>query len=152
MTIHLYLKSKNFRSFKNFTKVFFNICLKNKIIITKYQPLITNHSFISLLKSPHVNKTAQEQFEFKNSHRKIILNTVHLLKLLVIIKYLNSKLVSDIKIKVLLLTTKKTKDNLFVLRNNVKRNSILFTSFRNEINTYLTELDVIGENLFKQFE
>lgn len=144
MTIHLHLKTKNFQSLKIFTSILFNICSKNKINSIKYRPSQSSHSFVSLLKSPHVNKTAQEQFEFKISHRNIIFNTVHSSKLLIILRYFYSKLFPDIKIKIL--SSSFRKPNTHISSFQVATTDVTF--LLNSVHR-LKILDFKGENIFK---
>ena len=67
MFINIYISSKNFSSIKNFIN-FLNVLslskpLKNKLFL-KYLKIPSSKKVFTLLKSPHVNKTAQDQFEF----------------------------------------------------------------------------------------
>merc|ERR1712187_248193 len=55
---------------------------------------------VSVLKSPHVNKTAQEQFEFELFSSKLIVETTQTFKILTLIKKLRSTILSSVKIKV----------------------------------------------------
>ena len=95
MLIYLYIKTKNFQSLKKFSKTFFKIFFKNKITKLKYYPLLVKRTRFSLLKSPHVNKTSQEQFEFKKSNRKIKIYTKYCLKSIFILNLLYNKLFSS---------------------------------------------------------
>ena len=101
MIIYLFIKTKNYQSLKKFSKVLRLGFIKSNIKKVRYYPLLKKRTLFSILKSPHVNKTAQEQFEFKYSHRKIIISSKHFLKALVFIKRYFSNMFYDIKIKVL---------------------------------------------------
>ena len=110
MIIYLYIKTKNYHSLKKFSKILIISFLKQKIKKVKYYPLSKKRTLYSVLKSPHVNKTAQEQFEFKYSHRKIVIFSKLFLKTLIIIKRYYSSIFYDIKIKILFsLLTKMSK-------------------------------------------
>ena len=103
----------------------------------------------TILKSPHVNKTAQDQFEFVIFSTKIDLHSFKISKFLLILKKINLKLFPDVKIKInfffdsnkSLKTQKKVFDqNKFLLK----------TSFTNlKVKSYLKLLDLYGEVIFK---
>ena len=113
MIIYLYIKTKNYHSLKKFSRILIISFLKQKIKKVKYYPLSKKRTLYSILKSPHVNKTAQEQFEFKYSHRKIVIFSKSFLKTLIIIKRYYSSIFYDIKIKV-----------LFSLSTNIPTNTV----------------------------
>ena len=46
---------------------------KHSNLIIKYFPKRKIKKFVTILKSPHVNKSAQEQFEFKINTKKLML-------------------------------------------------------------------------------
>jgi len=75
-------KSKNFHVLKNLSK-------KKK-----------TRKKISVLKSPHVNKTAQEQFEYVYYSLKISLYTWEIKKYLIFLKKIKNQLFPDLKIKI----------------------------------------------------
>ena len=138
MVIYLYIKTKNFQSLKKFSKTFFKLFFKNKIKKIKYYPLIKKRTLFSLLKSPHVNKTSQEQYEFIKSSRKIKIHTKYCLKSIFIINSLYNKIFSsDIKIKILFSTHNTHKKSFSLLRNK--------HIFYKKLNL----LDVIGEKNLK---
>lgn len=138
MLIYLYIKTKNFQSLKQFSKTFFKIFFKNKITKLKYYPLLVKRTRFSLLKSPHVNKTSQEQFEFRKSNRKIKIHTKYCLKSIFILNLLYNKLFSsDIKIKILFYQNNKNKKSFNLLKNK-------FIFYKK-----LNLLDIIGDRLLK---
>ena len=117
MLIHLYIKTKNFQNLKRISKIFFKFLYKNDIKKLKYSPLVKKRTLFSLLKSPHVNKTAQEQYEIKKSHRKISIQTKYSLKSILILKNLYSRfLSSDIKLKIV--SSNLLKKRKYILLNN----------------------------------
>jgi len=71
----------------------------------KLQIFTSQHSkkkekvFFSVLKSPHVNKSAQEQFEYNLFKKQIKIDVFQITKLLVILKMIKVKLFSDIEIE-----------------------------------------------------
>ena len=117
MLIHLYIKTKNFQNIKKISKIFFKFLYKNNIKKFKYLPLVKKRTLFSLLKSPHVNKTAQEQYEIKKSNRKISIKTKYYLKSILILKKLYSKFFSsDIKLKIL--SSSLLKKKIYIYFNN----------------------------------
>ena len=63
MFFYLKVSSKDKRILEKFIKVFTKI--KSLPILVKPFPKHEKRKFITILKSPHVNKTAQEQFEYR---------------------------------------------------------------------------------------
>ena len=127
MIIYLFIKTKNYHSLKKFSKILILSFFRLKIKKVKYYPLSKKRTLFSILKSPHVNKAAQEQFEFKYSHRKIVIDSKYFQKILIIFKKYYSNMFCDIKIKVLFSSINKT------------------STYRN---IYLP-LDIIGEKILK---
>ena len=137
MLIYLYIKTKNYHFLKKIPKIFLRVLFKNKIRKFKYYPLVKKRTLFSLLKSPHVNKTAQEQYEFKKSHRKIIIQTKYDLKSIVIFKKLYHKIFSselNIKLSISKLPEKK---------------SISLLKKTYPLKTKLKLLDLIGDRKLK---
>ena len=69
-------------------------------VVSKYYQKKTSIKKVTLLKSPHVNKKAQEQFEtriFKKEIKMLINNNF---KLLFLLKKINYNIYSDINIKI----------------------------------------------------
>ena len=63
MFFYLKVSCKDERILKKFTTVFTKI--KSLSIFIKSFPTYEKRKFVTVLKSPHVNKTAQEQFEYR---------------------------------------------------------------------------------------
>jgi ribosomal protein S10 len=111
-TLNLIITSKNKKSLNDFLFVFYkNSVLLNDTFITKKFQIPTKKKVITILKSPHVNKTAQEQFEIKYLSKQIQIRTTHLNKFLIFIKKLKVYLFPDTHIKIEL-THNKKKSNL----------------------------------------
>lgn len=102
MLLHYQIKiiSKNRVSIKNFLKVF-NKILHNFNNVTKYLKKKRKIKILTILKSPHVNKTAQEQFETRLYFSQInIRYSTKNLHLLIFLKKLKNYVFPDIKIKI----------------------------------------------------
>lgn len=117
------------------------------------------------LKSPHVNKTAQEQIEYRLFSKRINIFSFQILKFLILIKKIKMKLCPDIEIQIkFVLNNKIIKKTKLVSLNpdNYKINS--FFSFKEKDNDsiyliqkfnkkrvlpYLKLFDIYGELSFK---
>lgn len=97
---HITITSKNKNSIKDFF-LFTNKISKNFNIITKYLKKKRNKKILTILKSPHVNKTAQEQFETRlfTSQITVYYSQKNLL-FLIFLKKIKTYLFPDIKIKI----------------------------------------------------
>ena len=121
MIIVIKISSKNYRSLHNFiTK------LLNKNFIFKFKSFVKETKIInptksviySVLKSPHVNKIAQEQFVYKIYNIKLKFFFFQPNLLLLFLKIIKNMLVSDIKINYKIILNKTLyKQNLKVLFN-----------------------------------
>jgi hypothetical protein len=143
-----------------------------KFIIKKKVNGILNYSqqkqkrkVFTTLKSPHVNKTAQEQIEYRLFSKHINIFSFQILKFLIFIKKIQLKLCPDIEIQIKFLLNKKTikKAKLVSLNpDNFKTNSFSFYNRKNnssirkvqklnkkQILPYLKLFDIYGELSFR---
>jgi len=152
MFINIYLYSKNYNSLKIFFSLFYKLCQNNmfqiKVISIQYQKKKRKKKF-TILKSPHVNKIAQEHFEYCLYKKQISIYSSNIFKIFIILKKIQLKLFSDIKIKIkFLLINEKSKNNSnFSLHLNKK-------FFKLNLDNYfktcsLKFLDKYGEIVFK---
>jgi ribosomal protein S10 len=137
MIIYLYLKSKNLNSLKFFFKLFYNFCFKNCINYNKISKISNKVYFFSILKSPHVNKTSQSQFEYREFQKKIVFSTNNTVKTLIILKFFQVNLCSDVNVKIKMVSNSKKTKKFFepkksqiITLNNIK---------------YLNMFDIAGE-------
>ena len=140
MFINIYISSKNLKSLNIFTSFMLKLVNNNKLIsktlIKKFQKK-NKQKIFTVLKSPHVNKTAQTQFEYTLYKRQFTIFTNSSFKFLFFLKYFQENIFSDIKIKTKFITNKK------------KNTSINFKSFsKSSTSLYLNYLDVFGELKF----
>ena len=103
MFINIYLSSKNRASLNTFVRFFFKITKTKQIgasafLVQYSKPRLTKK--FSVLKSPHVNKKAQDQFEFHVYNKQLSLYSFQGLKLIKVLKRIQHKLFADVKIKV----------------------------------------------------
>jgi ribosomal protein S10 len=102
---YLKIESKNEKSLKHFLLFLFKH-LKTKFnIIQKPSIAKTNRKVITFLKSPHVNKTAQDHFETHLFIKKILVKSSSLRKTIVFSKKVVARLFQDISIKLELFTS-----------------------------------------------
>ena len=124
MFLIISLKSKNIKSLIFFFNVLkkFNIS-KNikKLYITK------KIKRIAILKSPHVNKTAQQHFEYRLYLKKIYVKNLQIFKLLIILKKIKINLCCDVLINIKFIIN----DNNFNKKNtNISFNKKTKTELR----------------------
>jgi ribosomal protein S10 len=155
-TFNLIVTSKNKNSIKNFCNFFHEITYTYFRILRKTFKKQTKKKFITILTSPHVNKTAQEQFELKTFSTQIKLETGQPFKFLMLLKKIKVYIFPDVNIKLKLITYKvkqgllKKKvfdiDNFKINRfqkfnnKNIKLNEIKF--YKN--NNFLYLFDIYG--------
>ena len=153
MFINIYLSSKNYTSLNTFVRFFFKITKTRQIdasafLVQHSKPRLTKK--FSVLKSPHVNKKAQDQFEFRVYNKQLSLYSFQSLKLLKVLKQIQHKLFADVKIKVgFVFNDSKLKKKV---RKKFNPNKIVLT--KNKANesfskSHLQLLDMYGEFHFK---
>ena len=103
MIIKLDFTSKNFKSLEKIIKLFLNILYRHNIFNIKLLKKKSKTVFFSILKSPHVNKISQEQFEYKLHKTRLLIYTRNYLKILIILKNFSDFLLSDVKLKTIIL-------------------------------------------------
>jgi len=159
MIITLKISSSNYNSLKNFSKIL--VDKLHTIENMKFSVIgVTNKkktkNKFTVLKSPHVNKKAREQFEIRNYTKILNIYSYQTLLLLFVIKRIKVSSFSEVKLKIDL------KYNLAQLQKHLKSNFNLNNSFLNKLNlkgnryeingstkNYLKRLDVFGETVFK---
>jgi ribosomal protein S10 len=148
--INLLITTKNKNSFKKIL-YFLKKNIKKKFNnITFYFPKKKNKKVITLLKSPHVNKTAQEQFEVKYFSIKLKIFTTKMFKFLIFLKKINNFLFADIQIKTKFLTSSKKqfllKRQIININNFLK---VLFFKNKNYVKIKnFNEIQITKKNYF----
>jgi ribosomal protein S10 len=146
---HITIISKN-KSSLNSVSTLLNSINNNKYlnlnIIKKYFKKKNKKSVLTILKSPHVNKTAQEQFEFKFSSKQFLIKpTTKNLKFILLLKKLESNLFPDTKIILKFISNRKLKkknSKIFNINNfKIKQK----TDPIKKILTVLNIFDIYGE-------
>lgn len=93
------LKSKNQNSLEKFYQFFNRNTFRKLKLIKKYFLKKSTKKVITILKSPHVNKIAQEQFELRVYSMQYRIRTAQTLKLLVFLKIMKTHLFPDVSVK-----------------------------------------------------
>ena len=84
MFFYIKISSKNKSALKRFLE--FISGLKSLNLLVSHSPKQSVKKFITVLKSPHVNKSAQEQFEYRIYTKKLSVNSPQALKFFSMIK------------------------------------------------------------------
>lgn len=155
MFVNIYVYSKNYVSLKAFLNFFLKVCnherMKMYFVLIQHSKPKAIKKF-TVLKSPHVNKKAQEQFEFCLYKNQLSIYSYQNLKLLTILKKIQAKLFADIKIKVQFVFNhkkfeKEKKEKLSPNKVFSKKMSVN----KSKTNVYLKLLDIHGETHFKNY-
>ena len=159
MIITLKMSSSNYNSLENFSKLLIDKLhtienIKFSVIGTTNKKKYINK--FTVLKSPHVNKKAREQFEIRNYTKILKIYSYQSLLLLFVLKRIKTNTFSEVKLKIDL------NYNLGQLHKHLKSNFNLNSVFLNKLNfegnhyklndstkNYLKRLDVFGETVFK---
>ena len=144
MFINVKIISKNLTSLKNFLKNFKNLSNNKTLNFNKFVRVYQkkqNRKIFTILKSPHVNKKAQEQFEYRTYSKTLLVKSYQILKFLILLKYFQKFLHTDVNIKIKFIISKQNKNNDTVLKtlNYIKPP---------EISKYLLLLHVYGNKKF----
>ena len=155
MYLSFKVTSKNKTSLSNF----FNFIMKLEfpIKIVKNAPKNKKKVFLSVLKSPHVNKDAQEQFEFKTYSKNLTIWSTQLNLLILILKKAIKTSFPGVQIKIYYLINNKTKSKFLLKILNIKNLNVNFFNDRvlnkiilnKKINFYLNLTDCYGELSYK---
>ena len=144
MFINIYIYSKNKLSILNYLKFLKKYFNKKKLNFKNFTFTFRKKikkTVFTVLKSPHVNKTAQTQFENKLYRTQLTIYSDDYLKLIYFIKYFSENNFSDIKIKMKAIKNK----NLTFISSNMDN----FLKININTKNFLRILDVLGELKFK---
>ncbi len=146
MFVIIDLYSKNRTSLTNFISFFTDekVIQKLKIFILQSEskkPL--KKKIFTVLKSPHVNKSAQDQFEIKTYKKRLKVFVPQILIFLIFLKKLKINLFSDIKFKfniILNLNNEKKK-----IKNKINIDNYYLVYKELNLLKYLKILSIAGE-------
>ena len=98
MFFYLKVSSKDKKILEKFTRVFTK--MKSLPIFVKPFPKHEKRKFVTILKSPHVNKTAQEQFEYRFFSKHFLVFSVKPQIFFLLLKKLKNLSLAGIKLEV----------------------------------------------------
>lgn len=116
MYIKINVKSKNNNSLKSFLKVFKVLAKNETLKLNKILTVFHKKKFkkvFTILKSPHVYKTAQEQFEYILFAKTFKVDTFQVLKTIIVLKKIQQRSFADTQIKITYSITPSSKKKIF---------------------------------------
>ena len=150
MFIRVCIKSKNKQSLIKLLKIFKNF-INNKNLKLSQTLIFSQNKKINkvftILKSIHVNKTAQEQFEFNLFSKSIKIHTFQSLKLLIILKKIQTVFFSDVQIKTKFLISGLYKKKIIKKKINPKTINLKPITTLKQLKLYLLLLNYYGKHV-----
>jgi ribosomal protein S10 len=161
MYLNIGIRSKNYNSLKSFVRIFKILTQTEELKLNKILKVFQKKRFkkiFTILRSPHVNKSAQEQFEYNLFAKHVNIKSHQILKTLIILKKIKTISFSDIELKIKFIINPKSKKDIFI--NNLKLKKIRIGSkkknrkiFRDidkfeQIKLYLVCLNLYGKFSF----
>jgi len=152
MVFFIKISSKNKETLQLF--LMFLSKLQNNNLLIKYFPKQKIKKFITVLKSPHINKSAQEQFEFRVYTKKLQVSSPQHLKFLYFLKKSQINIFPFINLKLKWLYSVEFQLSLISNRlNPIKFNNKFFSKNNLIIQNllqYFNLLDCYGEYQIKK--
>jgi ribosomal protein S10 len=145
---NLTLISKNKNSLNSSFLFLFNLSTLNFKIVIKYFQKQIKKNFITILKSPHINKKAQEQFETRFYSKQLYIYSSKKLKYLFFFKKIQNNIFSDVKIKIKI-SINHTKKNEILAKLLEPQN---YLELKNNENSSITNLNFNSFNSLKIFK
>lgn len=148
ITYQITATSKNPKSLKLFFLLFFK---DNKFNLKKtFYRNKNKKKYITILKSPHVNKKAQSQLEYKLFSTKIVISAQNNSQYLILLKKIKSKLFPEIKIKTKIIINKL---NQFQLQTQLLNpQNFSSNNFNNYKNRLINNNNIKNLNHIKMFD
>ena len=112
MFFYLKVSSKDNKVLEKFIQ--FLLKLETSPTILKHFAKQKKRKFVTILKSPHVNKTAQEQFEFRYYRKQFLINSLKPLTYFLTLKKIKNMSFPGIKLEVKGLFSKSEKNKIFL--------------------------------------
>ena len=121
---------------KKVLQKFISFFIKVKSLFIKSFPINKKRKFVTVLKSPHVNKTAQEQFEYRFFSKNFIIFSSKPSVFFLLLKRLKNFSFSGIRFEIRGLSTKKKNDKHIL--KLINPDNIVFR------NIFLKEMKFLG--------
>ena len=148
MFINVHIYSKNYQSLVNFINYSHKAIFSKKLFnLELYQinSFLNKTKIMTVLKSPHVNKTAQEHFEFNYYTKHFKIYSHQSLLFLLFLKSLKQCFFSDIKFKIKVVN--KPKKLKIQLKNKVNPDNFLLMNNNLVLKEYLKTTSLYGDML-----
>jgi len=113
MFLHIKITAKDRKVLKDFGQFISKLQLTSNSLRSLSKRNL--RKFITVLKSPHVNKTAQEQFEFRIYTTEFVISSFKPMTLLLILKKINNLSFSGLNLKIKGLFKENTRKKLTAL-------------------------------------
>jgi ribosomal protein S10 len=157
----LEITGKDFKAFNTFLNLFEQLNCSQNFSYWTIIPGLNKKNFITVLKSPHVNKTAQEQFEYRIYNKYVIVRTFKPAFFLLLIKVIQGLSFPSITLKVTLLTKGlnfinkninllELFDPLYVKLQNIPTKKLNQKNIYLSCVNYIEMFDVYGELFIKK--
>ena len=154
MFVNLFISSKSLYSLNVFLIFFLKLLNSKKLKVKVFKKIKINSKHqknFTVLKSPHVNKTAQEQFKTEIFNYNIYFFSLQSEKILLILKKLNNSLFHDINIKLKVSIDKKKKYRIRLNLINPDNYTLVSPySIPVSINEYLQIVSYFGKSKIKK--
>ena len=157
MYVNLYLRSKSLKSIKVYIR-FFKLVSKhlNLVVLKNIYSKPINKKRFTVLKSPHVNKCAQEHFGFSLYRSQLTIFSYRYPLLFLLLKYSKSSILfSDIHFKIkmninnsrykTMLIDTVNPDNFYLIDYSQLTEDILLNKLFSNIPYYLMLFEIYGE-------
>lgn len=146
MFFNLYISTKNYNSIKRFLNFFSNKIFIKKLNLIVFKQIFVNKtqkSSFTVLKSPHVNKSAQEHFIYCLYNKQFKVQSYQSFLVLILIKILNYYLFPDVKFKIELSSQQfKFKHNI---KNKINSDNFGLLKTESSLQTYINILNSYGK-------
>lgn len=152
MFINIIIKSKNKNSILKFLRIFKSFSNNKKLQLARTFIFFQNRHYkkiFTVLKSPHVNKTAQEQFEFTIYSQKIKIQTFQIIKILIVLKKIQTTFFSEIQLNIKFIIDKTQKKKILI--NNFNPDMSAFNT-NNKYNFKQVELYLLLFNYYGKYK
>ena len=149
MFIYLKASSKDQKTLEKFVQLFSK--LEASTFSIKCLPKKKKRKFVTVLKSPHVNKTAQEQFEFRFYNKQFLINSFKPFTFLYFLKKIKNVSFSGIRLEIKILFINH--ENLRFFLTSMNPDKVMSKTLnKSQISKdYVSFFDSYGEVFLKKF-
>jgi ribosomal protein S10 len=150
MFIIIDVYSKNYNTLRNFLEFFFTEKINQKLmgsVLTIKSQRPTRKKIFSILKSPHVNKTAQEQFEYRIYKKRLKCFVPKIKLFLIALKKIRFFLFSDLGFKIKLISNNRFEKKKFKNTFNVDNFCLVYEELN--LLQYIKLFEISGEFILK---